>query len=326
MCLGRGNPNCLFAEYIPPGDTRCFEFGRARLGYDTVDEGCPDLGIRLAEVRGIDFSNIKARRQANLALPEFMPIVKPGGEKLYEHLGPGFVGIMLENLVSAQRLSTIKNLEKLRAALPNSPFMLLGYARDQLLENMWPRLRKSLEDLSRLDIAAATGLNFSVWSNQPHSEALINIKRSLITFAEWQPLGMPSVVHIYWYSKMCLERWAAWLKANPDAKIIAINLQTRRLDPQWEAAIDDLRYFSKLICEKIHVLLTGPSTTTRIAQCLDIFPNCTISNKCALQLASSSRLIDRNLRPEVSSLDKAEIAARNVRAYSNFIRSIRQGA
>ena len=322
-----GNPNCLFAGYIPQSDTRCFEFGKPGLGYDVVDENSPDLHIRLAEIRGIDFSNVKAQKQTVPLLPDFMPIVKPGGEKLYRHLDSRPVGLMLQNIVSPQKLFTPKNLDSLRSALPNSPFILLNYGRDQLLENMWPRLRGSFKKLSQLGIAATTGINFSVWDNQPHPEALINLKRSLLTFAEWQILGVPSIVHIYWYSRFCLKRWSEWLKSNPEVKIIAINLQTIRSKSQWDATIDDLRYFSKLISSRIHVLLTGPSTPARIAQCLGTFPNCTISNKYALQLASSSKMLNPdNFKPRYSSLDKAKIAAHNVMAYDNFIKSIRQGA
>ena len=322
-----GNPNCLFAGYIPQDDTRCFEFGKLRLGYDVVDENSPDLYIRLAEIRGIDFSNIKAQKQTIPLLPDFMPIVKPGGERLYRYLDSRPVGLMLQNLVSTQKLSTPKNLDRLRSALPNSPFILFGFGRDQLLENMWPRLRESFKKLSQLDIAAATGINFSVWDNQPHPEALINLKRSLLTFAEWQILVVPSIVHIYWYSRLCLERWCEWLKSNPEVKIIAINLQTIRPKLQWDAVIDDLKYFSKLIPGRIRVLLTGPSAPARIEQCLEIFPNCTISNKYALQLASSSKMLNPyNFKPRYSSLEKGKIAAHNVLAYDNFIRSIRQGA
>lgn len=311
------NPGCLLQDYVPPYDSRCCEYSPSE--YNVLHETSPDLGLRLAHINGPDLKTIQALEQTDPTLPSFLPTVKPGQKNLYGKLKPGPVGIMLGSIVSAKKLTVATSLGAINSILPNSPKILLSYGRDQLLENIWPKRISTLGKISQLGFVAATGLNYSVWGNQPHLEGIYNIKRGLMTFKDWQCFGLPSIPHVYWCSRICLERWAEWLRLNPNIRTIAINLQTLRSNKQWGKAVDDLRYFAKLISHQIRVLITGPSVAERIRQCLEIFPNCTISNGCALQYATSSRVVDDRLKPHYSDLDKDVIAALNVSAYEKFI-------
>jgi hypothetical protein len=266
--------------------------GIEKWGYDVITEDDPLIDEWLAVVRGIGFRNVVAKR---IDLPSFadvnyIPTIRKGDGDLLKSHKPAYVGIRLEDVVSPCKLMVPDNLD--RFGLPSGTKAILQcYGSDMLIENLWPYRREIFAKLARLGFVAATSVNYSIWDDQPHAERLINIKRGLITFEDWQSAGVPSIPHIYWYGYKDLGAWAEWLSDNPNVTAAAINLQTIRSGSGWERTIEHLSYFASKLDRPVHFLINGPASLARIHQLKDIFPNLTLSNAYATRMAAAGQLL-----------------------------------
>jgi len=74
--------------------------------------------------------------------------------------------------------------------------------------------------------------NFSMYTNQPRAEHLLNFRRNLLIAAELAAAGVPAVPNIYWFRKEDLDRYLAWV-ADVGLPALAVNLQTFRTEEDW---------------------------------------------------------------------------------------------
>ena len=322
-------PHCPFNHRLDPGDNHCNGMGIEKPGYEVLSEDHPDFDEWLAVVRGIDFNNVIA---TNIAVPDFsgisyIPTIRRGDGNLLKQYNPKYVGIRLEDVVSPRKLQVPENLE--RFGLPSGTLPILQcYGSDLLIENLWPYRRSVFKRLAKLGFVAATSVNYSIWDDQPHGERLINIKRGLITFEDWQSLGVPTIPHIYWYGYRDLDAWASWFAANPCVAVAAINLQTIKQDTQWEPAIEQLSYFLNKLSRPVHFLINGPASLERMNQLQDIFPTFTLSNAYATRMASAGQLLQVDvdgdtLHADYSPTPRSDVFRFNNQLYERHLQRIR---
>lgn len=288
-------PHCPFTHRLEDHDNHCNGMGIERPGYDVISEDDPLIDEWLSVVRGIDFGNVSARA---IELPAFsnvsyIPTIRRGDGELLKTHKPAFVGIRLEDVVSPRKLMVPENLNRFGLP-PDTKPILQCYGSDMLIENLWPVRREIFQQLAKLGFVAATSVNYSIWDDQPHAERLINIKRGLITFEDWQAAGVPAIPHIYWYGYKDLDAWAEWLKNNPHVAVAAINLQTIRTASEWERAIEHLTYFVGKLERPVHFIINGPANLGRIRQLEDLLPSFTLSNAYAARMASAGQLLQSN--------------------------------
>jgi hypothetical protein len=320
------NPSCPFTGKLEANDGHCFELGMGRAGYDVISEDHPDLDTWLASIRGVGLHNVVARPVQLPVLPDYIPTVRNGSGKLFATFQPEYACVLLGDVVSPVDLNVAANLHKRLGVPIGTKLILLGYGSDQLIENLWPKRKEIFRKLAGLGFHAVSAVNYSIWDDQPHAERFINMKRGLLTFEDWQNLGIPAIPHIYWYGRKDLDAWIEWLELNPCVTNLAINLQTLRSDSAWSRAIEDLRYFSDKLKVPYHFLITGPQSFKRIKQIQQIFPDMTLTNGYASRMAANGFQIksdDVTSWPEFFDGDRSNILATNVGVYERYMALMR---
>lgn len=320
-------PHCPFKHRLDPGDNHCNSIGIEKPGYEVLSEDHPDFDEWLAVVRGIDLGNVRA---ADIPVPDFsdtgyIPTIRRGDGSLFEKYKPKYVGIRLQDVVSPQELRVPETLA--RFELPDGTLPILQcYGSDLLIENLWPYRREVFKRLTKLGFVAATSVNYSMWNDQPHAERLINVKRGLLTFEDWQNVGMPTIPHIYWHGHKDLDAWAAWLHDNPNVAVTAINLQTIRQNAEWDRTVEQLRYFVSKLSRPVHFLINGPATLHRIEQLREVFPSFTLSNAYASRMAAAGQLLrteDDVILAGYSSAVRSDIFRSNNQFYEQYLRRMK---
>ena len=316
-------PHCPFVHRLEEHDNHCFSMGIEKPGYEVLAEDHPDIDEWLAVIRGIDLQNVRA---LPVMLPDFfntdfIPTIRRGDSELLAAHKPKFVAIRLEDVVSRHELRVAKNLDRFGLPKGTKP-ILQCYGSDTLIENLWPLRKEVFAQLAKLGFVAATSVNYSMWDDQPHAERLINIKRGLITFEDWQAAGVPAIPHIYWYGYKDLAAWAEWLRANPDVDVVAINLQTIRSQLEWDQAMRHLAYFVSILKGRpVHFLINGPSSLVRVHELNDLLPSFTLSNAYVTRTASAGQIISRqddDAWTNYSPLPRRDIFRSNSTLYEQY--------
>jgi hypothetical protein len=314
--------NCLFCGYLDDDDHHCMNRGLARPGYDVLAEDSPDLGDWLAEVRWVDINDVRAKDITLPTLPAYVPTITSASARLFEKYHPPVVAVKLGDVVSAKELRVAKSLEQRFGIPPGTSVILQSYAKDSLLENLWPRRHEIFSKLAKLGFSAVTAVNYSVWDVQPHAERLINIKRSLLTYEDWQNLGVPAIPHIYWSGPVNLDAWLHWLATNPTVSMVAIDMQTLRTDKDWTRALEGLKYFVGKLSRPIHFLITGPQTPLRVLQIRQLLPSVTLTNGTPARAAFASHRIDikgAHAPRTYSRMNKSLLLRHNTQSYRNVL-------
>jgi hypothetical protein len=288
------------------------------VGYETVGEDSPDFDKWIAEVRWVDINDVNAKDIALPTLPRYIPIIPSGSRQLFTDYRPPMVAVKLGDVVSTEKLLVADCLET-RFGIPlGTKVILLCYGKDRLIENLWPRRHEIFSKLASLGFAGVAAVNYSVWDSQPHSERLINIKKSLLTYEDLQNIGIPAIPHIYWYGRVNLNAWLRWLDNNPTVGVIAINMQTLRKQQDWERALNDLRYFVTNLKRPIHFLITGPQTPLRVAEIKSVLPFLNMTNGYPVRKALASHRISidaQRVVQEYTPSNKSMLFQENVQQY-----------
>lgn len=322
--MDRRSPACPFQHRLDDGDDHCFCGVMAKHGYDIIGEDSDNFAMKLAEVNGIGLNDVVAGDVIFSSLPLYIPTIPRYSQLLFEEYTPDYVAVKLEDVVSAKELKVANNLLQRFGINAGTKVMLQSYGKDNLIENMWPRPRRYgvMSQLAELGFDMVTSINYSIWDEQTHGEGLINIKRGLITFSDYQKFEMPAVPHVYWRGVKDLEAWNEWLYKNPGVMVLAVNLQTLRNQDDWNTAMEQLKYFIEKIPRRIHFIVTGPSTIARLTQVLEIFPRLTITSALSSRSANCRLLLDKNLKRNYSPLDKSTIMRLNDETFEAVIKDI----
>ena len=209
-------PNCPFTSLLDEGDTHCLR-DPLRPGYDTISCDHPHLPLWLASVRGVGFLDVVARPLSPIVLPSnYIPMIGRDGEKLFQQVEIPIVAISLNQLMSPKDLRLPTDVRKKFGIPKETKIILLNYAKDGPIERMWPKRKEIFKRIADLQFDLVTGVDYSIWHDQEHAEHLINMKRNLLTFEEFQALGVPTIPHMYWYGHRDLERWAEWINHNKE--------------------------------------------------------------------------------------------------------------
>jgi hypothetical protein len=311
--------DCPFKELTEDYDDHCNESGSHPRAYQVISENSPTFGESLAAVRGVGFNDVRAEQPPLPSLPSYIPSVSRGSGKLFTGFSPGYIAIGINHVISPVELNVVANLHQRIGVPETTKIVITGYAKDPLIEAIWPNRRKVFRELAQHNFALITPINYSIWDNQPHAERLINLKRGLLTYEALLKLGLPTIPHIYWYGPKDLDRWLVWLNLNPSINTVAINLQTLRGKHEWKVAISDLNFFVAKLSRPLHYIVTGPQSPQRIEECRQTLGSITLINGHAARAATAYKEVVLDgakfiLKP--STPDTSSAFQRNIEAYS----------
>lgn len=223
----------------------------------------------LADLKGLDFPKLVTRPLS--ALPEFIPqltnpwfhnelpldypVVAVGINRV--SYGSGSIN---SNLLRAGSVQRWLNLN------PNTRVMLIGCAKDEVLEDVWENSRVTgfFDALYSLGFSSMTAMNFSIYFTEPRLEHLVNLKRSAESAVEAANAGLSAIPHIHWARNIDLERMAQWLGQERSVTAVAFNVQTYQTERLWKRAMDGILYFNSLMNRPLTYIVIGASSFPRI--------------------------------------------------------------
>lgn len=277
---------CLASTYCGAEHTECHPFHR--YPNEVLRPDHPDLLHWVArEARGLQFDDVVGRRVNLPALPAYVAQVERGLHLASTDLP--FVALTLKDIFSRKQLRPVTPIAiRHTLGLPSSRRILLGVAKDDLIERIWGQQDFVYDTIAALGFDLVTAFNYSISRNEPRLEHLVSLKRSLLTFERLQAAGVPAIPHVYWYSTPDLRRWAAWLSQNP-VEMVAINLQTAKPETTWLRLLRGVEWIADNFPGRLRYLIIGPCTWSRMRAIQQLLPRVTFSNKDAYVLATKRR-------------------------------------
>jgi len=201
--------------------------------------------------------------------------------------------------------------------------LLINFAKDAILERMWTAQHKVVASIAASRLDAVIAPNYSVFWTEPRMEQLINMKRSLVNFAQLQAHGVPAIPHIYWRRQEDLQRWVEWLRANPSVNVISVNLQMLKPLDEWKFVLRGLKWLVEALPPHILFMLAGKTSAQRIADLKDTVPNFSLINKLPYvsafmhhRLVYEDGAIRRLRHPDSSA---SELFPENIQAFAQLL-------
>jgi hypothetical protein len=148
--------------------------------------------------------------------------------------------------------------------------IVLPFDRDEVIEKMWTRGAKLIVELAAADYDAIVSPSFSTYTPRPHTEFMINAKRSLIYFSALQTAGSYAIPRAAWIVSHDARRFAIWAQENPTVEMFAIDLATYRSAGDWREQLEGLELFDSMTEGRITYLINGATTERRCEQLFEI--------------------------------------------------------
>lgn len=200
--------------------------------------------------------------------------------------------------------------------------VLMGYGPDPLVERVWERRHtdRLIERIAAQGWDLVTTPDFSVYGDQPRTEMLFNLRRSLVFAQELSDAGVAVAPSIYWFRREDIDRWVTWI-VETEPTFVCLPKHTLRHKSEWETmAAPGLEYLGAALDDAgsdVRVLVSGVSRPERVAQLASWFhARLSITAQNPVHLASQGRKVTPTGR-EVIQAHRADLFAHNVRFYSD---------
>jgi len=239
------------------------------LDHNVIDCKSPYLKIHLLDVKGLEFSNVKSIIESSSQIPYFIPILSKRHFKY--NIESRFVGLTLKSIFKSYPIKSNfiiheckKNLKINLDVLKNNIFrhkkvILFATGKDCLIEELWKEQIniQLFNKIKQLGLHASTSVNYSIMIGECPFSHCLNLKKSLITFESIQEIGLQCIPHIYWINIPQVRRWIAWLKNNPNIKLVNINCQLCKEKVYLNILSDGMGLLLKEL-PYLRILLQGP--------------------------------------------------------------------
>lgn len=206
--------------------------------------------------------------------------------------------------------------------------VLVGYAPDATLERFWQRRHADglIERIAAMGFDLVTTPDFSVFADQPRSEHLLNMRRTLVVADELDTAGVRTAPTVYAYRLEDLRRWRDWI-VDTEPPLIFTPKHTLRGNEEWRRwAEPHLRYLAgELDAAGVttRVLVSGVSSAQRVADLRRwLGDRLVLASQQPLQLAMQGRLATDRSRT-THDAHRADLFAANVRRYDRAARGQR---
>jgi hypothetical protein len=292
--------------YLPMGLTACTECPYALLklcdGPTTRESifmqdasviGCLDgerLGEFYRDLHKRYYPQPHSSNQANLCLPNFIPMVAESKMNLADVSPARLLGISLGDILNDSGRVAFKSAAHVRKRLnlsSNARLALIGTGEDWKLERFWKLsdLEDSWRRIVELEFEFVTSCTFSIWYEHPRFDQIYNRERNMYTHDLFSRMGVPTIPFILFSkNELDYQENIEWLKAREDLTVVAMLGQTRKTLSDFLVLIEEIKAIRKEIDRPLHFLVVGVAEANRIASILHI-SNATIITSRPFQAA-----------------------------------------
>ncbi len=168
---------------------------------------------------------------------------------------------------------------------PTQAAVLNGYAQDPLVEAVWTNRHQLAERFAAQEWTLVVGPDLSVYGSSPRFDQLLNMRRQLLLTDILGRAGVTAAPNLSWFRLEDLQRLEQLL-ARTQPKLIAVNLQMQKQESAWhERLLPGLAYLSSGLPPETTLVVSGPSSLTRLRQLRALFPHTMLLSSNATILA-----------------------------------------
>lgn len=285
------SPHCVVGDLLEPGDSACYDTSGGN--HEVLVCGAVKSVQFMDDVGGLDLSNVVAQPSFMPVLPSFIPEFPLGNTKKIDGVKLPWVAVKLSKVVNPRTLKVRHDFRDSLGVDRSCKILLLNYGSDALIEKVWTHRRELIPEIASLGVDLVTGIDYSVFTNHPHMERLVNIKRGLFSFSLFQDEGVAAVPHLYWSGPKDIGRWVDWLKTNSNVTIIASYLGLSK-SWHWDKTLREIDLLIKSLDRDVTLLASGPSTPRKIRQLRSIVPKLVITSSVPVQQSLNYNLLSSN--------------------------------
>ncbi|OPY61138.1 MAG: hypothetical protein A4E56_02245 [Pelotomaculum sp. PtaU1.Bin065] len=186
----------------------------------------------------------------------------------------------------------------------DTKIVLHMYIPDPPLEAFWRTREKFYPALREFDLVIAP--NFSVYTDSPMLEHLINMKRSILVYSEMLAAGVKAILDVSWGAYTDLDRWSNFIQEN-NIPVVSTSIQTvgQNAGNSWREYLKGVCYLCRQISEKTIIILCGAGTAEKMWQIKsELKQQVVFLTTQPFLLARKGRMIDRRLAPGARDYDR----------------------
>lgn len=153
---------------------------------------------------------------------------------------------------------------------PRVRLVLILFDKDEILERIWGQGMRLVEQFAHAGYEAIAAPSFSTYTPRPHTEFMINVKRSLLYFRLLQATGAQAIPRLAWIVSGNARDLGSWAKAHPEVETFALDLSTYRGEKDWLSQLQGLEIFDAITGGHASYLINGPTVEPRYQQLFEI--------------------------------------------------------
>jgi hypothetical protein len=271
MDLGEGAycSGCILRDYCgeKDGPRACQPlFGHAAYGgVNVVHRVRPDFEDYFAEIGGPGFADVSARPSELPQFPLTTPRLCPRRE-FDGHLRRSFYAVGTdEAIISRRQVLGADEMREIVGLWSDQRLALMLFGKEQHLETIWPRRREIVNEIAECGYDFVAPPSYSALFNHPPSEAILNLKRSLLFYELLQDRGVPTAPRLAWLSEFDVQRAANWCEENPAVGFVVLDLAIKH-QLEWERQLALLCRFDELTGRRLEYLIHGPHAERRLVE------------------------------------------------------------
>lgn len=169
-----------------------------------------------------------------------------------------------DGILSAAEMRELLDLDA------NVRLVLILFDEDELLERIWEQGMKLVKQFGRAGYEAIVAPSFSTYTPRPHTEFMINSKRSMLYFRLLQAAGAHAIPRIAWIVSGNAEDLGNWAREHPAVETFALDLSTYRSSKDWRNQLEGLQIFDAISGRRATYLINGPTVGPRYEQLFEI--------------------------------------------------------
>lgn len=151
----------------------------------------------------------------------------------------------------------------------NTRIAIEFFVEDRVLEGLWSRRHDVIRELAGLEPDLVLTPNFSVWFDHPRFEALVQIRKANLFYADLVRAGLPAAPDISFYLFEPDGRlWADWINGQPTLQAVSLFCGGKKVHASrrhLRETLEDIALFHTAVRPGVTFVIGGVHAPDRIA-------------------------------------------------------------
>lgn len=264
-------PSCPLLEGCPAAmtDHACVELEKVTGGPAVSHPDKSGSLEELAALGGPGYEDIVPLPVPRLQARPYIP--QPRAERAFRgYLPEDFYILRARDVLRRDGILNAAEMRELLGLEPKVRLVLILFDEDEILERIWGQGMRLVEQLAEAGYEAIVAPSFSTYTPRPHTEFMINSKRSLLYFRLLQAAGAHAIPRLAWIVSGNARDLGKWARAHSAVETFALDLSTYRGPEDWRNQLEGLQIFDTITGGRATYLINGPTVEPRYEQLFEV--------------------------------------------------------